>query len=82
MNINTFNQIVMVLITLTIGIAVAHNIPAPLTLANKVPGWLFWGIGFVIQLKHIAFMGIPDPRKTNEIDFFELYIGMSEDDFR
>jgi len=81
MKINVFHQVIIVIITLMFGIAVAHNIPAPFMFESKIPGWLFWGIGFIIHLKHIALMGIPDPLKTDQIDFFELYIGMSEDDF-
>jgi len=27
-------------------------------------------------------MGIPDPKNSTEIDFFEFYIGMDEDDFQ
>lgn len=82
MKLCTAQYIIAVLATIALGFAVAYNLPAPFVFREKIPGWIFWGVGFVIQLKHIAFMGIPNPYKTNEIDFFELYIGMNEDDFR
>jgi hypothetical protein len=80
MKADTFYQIITVLITLILGIAVAYNIPAPFTLEDKLPGWLFWIIGFILFLRSTATSGIPYSTESDPLDFIRSKIGMSEDE--
>jgi hypothetical protein len=80
MNPTTTKLTVAALITIALGFAVAYNAPAPWLLKDEIPGWFFWGIGFVIELGHIALIGRPEPDETDPVSLLKFDLGMSEDE--
>lgn len=80
MKLDTVFHAITVLITIALGITLAYNTPAPLTLEDRIPGWMFWGIGFVLFLRSIARAGIRDSQEEDRAHDIRLNIGMSEDE--
>jgi len=73
---NTKYRVIGVLAAISCLAFIAYGTSAPWPFT--IPGWLFWGIGLVLETIYIARVGRPDPWETDPSDLLEFDIGMNE----